>query len=401
MTQAIPAAGARPARAAEVPGRSDDPFARVPARFLRHGDRTVSANERRILATLWRAPDITRAELSAGLDLTQQSVHRLLAALAADGLVAIGPLVPPAWKGKPSPRLRLDAGYGCTFGISLDTDAVGVTCMDFAGRHVSRRLVGSGPSVDATLDLVDAVMDELSAEFGFGRDDVIGLGFAISGYLVEGTRYNPPDPLADWSGFDLAARVGERFGAAVWTENGANTAALCEAMFGAGGEFDDFVYVSYNYGLGAGIVVGGELLRGGHGNAGEVSGIFTAAEAAARPALGLLLDALIADGIDVRTIDDLAALAPNHPTVATWLERVAPQQSRLVNALAGTVDPEAIVLGGQISDELARALIECTEIYSVPRHGILRRMPTQRVSTLGTQTPAIGAACLPLKAVAF
>ena len=339
--------------------------------------------------------------MSAQMDLTQQSVHRLISTLADDGLLLMGPLVPPVHKGKPSPQLLLNPRFGCAIGISLDTDAVGVSCMDFAGNHTSRRLIASGLSMAATFDRIEAAIDSLLADMRFARDDIIGIGFAITGFLMDGSRYNPPVPLAEWFDQELEPLVADRLGAATWSENNANAAALCEAMFGAGREFADFVYLSFNYGFGSGIIADGRLLRGGFGNAGEVSGMFDGEEKANRPALSGLLHELQSRGGAVSTIEDLARIDPSDPGLLAWLDRVSPQFNRVVNALASTVDPEAVVLGGQIPQCVADALIERTVFFGKTRHGVQRRMPALRISALGRETPAIGAACLPLRALAF
>lgn len=53
-------------------------------------------------------------------------------------------------------------------------------------------------------------------------------------------------------------------------ENDANAAALAELKFGSGKKFKDFIYLTISTGIGAGIILNGELYRGPHGSAGEV-----------------------------------------------------------------------------------------------------------------------------------
>jgi glucokinase len=56
-------------------------------------------------------------------------------------------------------------------------------------------------------------------------------------------------------------------------ENDANAAALGEAMFGAGVGRPDFLYVTLGTGVGGGVILGGQIYRGPHGDAGEVGHI--------------------------------------------------------------------------------------------------------------------------------
>ncbi|WP_218132090.1 hypothetical protein [Roseicitreum antarcticum] len=80
---------------------------------------------------------------------------------------------------------------------------------------------------------------------------------------------------------------------------------------------------------------------------------------------------------------------------------MTPPHNRIVNALAAVIDPEVIVLGGQIPPSLARALIDRTEFRDRPRLGVRWRMPGLCVSEIGGETSAIGAASLALKAGFF
>ena len=281
-------------------------------------------------------------------------------------------------------------------------DRVGVACMDFAGGHVTRQFSIAGDSVEAVLNRIDEAFDALLEQTRFRREDVLGVGFAIAGYLMKNGRYNPPDPLKHWSEVDLARRVSERFGLPCWTDNSANTAALCEAMFGLGRRHRDLVYLSFNYGFGAGIISEGDLLRGAFGNAGEIGMIFTPEEAEIRPALGLLLAHLRRSGHDVRSIEELdRAVSPMLPEVTDWVGQVAPQLNRVLNAVTAVADPACIVFGGQIPRPLAQAFIDRAEFFARPRHGHINPLPELAISTLGGETPAVGAACLPLRALLF
>ena len=72
----------------------------------------------------------------------------------------------------------------------------------------------------------------------------------------------------------VACRFGrewsERFELPVYVENNANAAAIGEYYFGAARDVSDFIYIGGEPGIGGGIVVEGELLRGRSGFAGEI-----------------------------------------------------------------------------------------------------------------------------------
>lgn len=355
-----------------------------------------------MLAAIWRDHAQTRASLTARMELTQQSVHRLLTTLNDDGIILFGPLAPPRHKGKPSPRLLLNPRFGCSFGVSVDTDRIGIACMDFAGGYVSRGFAISGDPVCAVLDRLDEEFTALLDQTRFSRADVLGIGFAISGFLMENGRYNPPAPLAHWSGVDLAKTVSDRFGLPCWSENTGNAAVLCEAMFGSGREFQDFAYLNFSYGLGAGFIASGEVVHGAFGNAGEISRLLTPEEQPLRPALGRLMAHLNAAGHELRRIEDIGQALDDHPAeIEQWVEMTAPQFNRIVNAIIAISDPACIVLGGYIPRRLGQMFIDRTEYFTGPRHGYLPPRPQIRTSLIGGESSSIGAACLPLRELAF
>ena len=381
-----------------------DPHARIRPRFHREtGDsRVVTPNERRVLSAIWNEPGLPRSSLNGRLDLTQQSIHRIISALEARGIIKLGELAPPAFKGKPSPKLTLNPRFACSVGISVNTDSAGVTVMDFAGGMETRAVDTYNLSMAEGLSRIDKVIGDLLAETGFGQNDIFGVGFGISGFLVEGTRYNAPEPLEEWSTLQLGPYLADHYQLPVWTENGANAAALCEMMFGLGRDCSNFAYLSFNYGFGGGLIVNGELLRGGFGNAGELSAMFRPEEKDDRPRLRSLLDMLQERGVNVSSIQDLAdRFDISWPGVDEWLDRVSAHNSRVINVVSAVVDPEVVIYGGQIPKPLAEALIARTELFTIPRYGIYRKMPRMLPSTIQGETAAMGAATVPFKETVF
>ncbi|WP_316861201.1 ROK family transcriptional regulator [uncultured Cohaesibacter sp.] len=369
--------------------------------FRREGrvEDIVSRNERALLREIWSKPGSSRAELISRLDITQQSVHRIVEHLADREILRLGAPKPASGRGQPSPTLQLNPDWAYSIGISLNTDKVDIVLMDLAGNFSTRRVQIRDKSMASALDEILAAGKALAEERNLSEDKLFGVGFGIAGYLVEGTKYNAPLPLHEWSLIELGPLLSERFEAPVWTENGANTAAICEAMFGVGRYIKSFAYLSFNFGFGGGIIVDGELLRGGHGNAGEMSGIYDSGENYKRPALEFLLKSLAKHDVPVDSINQLARnFKPDWPGVAEWIDMVTPSHNRIINALSAIIDPQAIVYGGEIPRELAEMLIARAKFFNRPRYGVPRKVPKLIISELASQHPAMGAAMLPFKA---
>ncbi|MFJ2443243.1 ROK family protein [Streptomyces sp. NPDC087658] len=146
-------------------------------------------------------------------------------------------------------------------------------------------------------------------------------------------------------------------------ENNVNCAALTELHEGAARGRDSFGYLQVGYGIGLGIVVGGQVLRGANGAAGEIArlpypwaegresvheGLETYAGA------GSLVRRVAAgwdpgDGPCPRTAEELFALAAQgRPGAGAFVTAHAREVGRLAAAVAAVLDPGLIVLGGGI-----------------------------------------------------
>ncbi|MCQ1572648.1 ROK family transcriptional regulator [Neorhizobium galegae] len=374
------------------------PEALIPPQFLRAGESgVVSPNERSLLKLIWRHPGLSRSEVTAHTDLTQQSVYRIIDQLAERGVVLLGSPKPGVGRGQPSPTIRLNARYAYSCGISVNTDVIGICLMDLAGNVLAESSVTLREHTMAqSLDLVRTRLAEAQKLNDLSPEALFGIGFAIAGYHVGGTRYNAPLPLHEWSLIELGPLLAEFFGKPVWVHNGANTGAIAESMFGAGRYVKHFAYLSFNYGFGGGLVSDGELLLGGNGNAGEFSGIYDQEENQRRPALQLLIERLVRNGVDVPSITYMRRhFEPQWPGVAEWMNEITPAYNRLVNAISAIFDPQAIVFGGQVPPDLAQMMIDRTEIFGRPRYGIPRPSPKLIISEIASDASAMGAAVTP------
>jgi predicted NBD/HSP70 family sugar kinase len=297
--------------------------------------------------------------------------------------------------------LHLNGSYAHSFGISVNTDVMGICLMDLAGTVLSQSRVSlhGQPVADALREANDAIAG-LRKTHGLDPDRCFGFGFAIAGYFVGGTRYNASLPLHEWSLIELGPLLSESFRSPVWVHNGGSTGAVAEALFGIGRHVPHFAYLSLNYGFGGGIISDGELLVGGNGNAGEWGPIFK--NQVPRPALQFLIERLRGNGVEVNSITQLQRqFDPNWPGVADWVDEVAPHYNRLVDSIIGVFDPQAIVFGGQVPPALAQMFIGRTDQPEPARYGVPRPPVKLIVSEIKGDASALGAAAVPLKSEFF
>ena len=128
-------------------------------------------------------------------------------------------------------------------------------------------------SHDEPNDLVAWVAGEVERRLERHGGRVVAVGAAAPGPLDATRGVITRSSNLGWADVPIAAMLSERLGAPVALEDDANTAALGEWHFGAGAGADPMGYLTVSSGIGGGLVVGGQVVRGVDGNAGEVGHI--------------------------------------------------------------------------------------------------------------------------------
>ncbi|MGW2256909.1 ROK family protein [Streptomyces sp. NPDC001780] len=219
---------------------------------------------------------ISRLELAEHAGLTPQAVSKITARLRADGLVAeAGHRASTG--GKPRTVLRLVPSAAQAVGVHLDRDELTVVLVDLAGTPVAARSVpldlGAG-----TERVIAAVVERVAAVRGAARavraearavrgDGLLGVGVAMPGPLDHTTGVpRRVTGFPRWNGVPLRDTLAARLGLPVVLDKDTNAAALGLALRGPA---DTFAYLHLGTGLGAGLVIDGELHRGARTGAGE------------------------------------------------------------------------------------------------------------------------------------
>lgn len=117
-------------------------------------------------------------------------------------------------------------------------------------------------------DLVHGIMNLIEQVGGVEKIRGIGVGAPNGNYFNGSIEFAPNLP---WKGkIPLADMIRERTGIPVALTNDANAAAIGEMTYGAARGMKDFIVITLGTGVGSGIVVGGQLVYGHDGFAGEL-----------------------------------------------------------------------------------------------------------------------------------
>lgn len=325
----------------------------------------------------------TRAELVELTGLARSTVSQRVDALLAEGLLVAGP-ASVSTGGRPPTVLAFNAAHGVVLAAEVGVTRchVAVTDLDATvlAETIEQIAIADGP--DALLPWLVERFDALLAQAGRTRADVRGVGVGLPAPVAftAGRALRQPT-MPGWADVAVAERLREALGAPVLVDNEANAMALGEHRLNWR-ETDDLLFVKAGTGIGCGIVVGGQLHRGAHSAAGELSHARAPRGGETTCACGnvgcleaiaggtALAARLTAEGIPARTVHDVTARLRDGDATARALVRQAGRDiGDVLATIVDVLDPAVVVFGGELadaSDELVAGVREVVYQRSLP-----------------------------------
>jgi predicted NBD/HSP70 family sugar kinase len=324
-----------------------------------------------VLQHVAAAEPVSRADIAGVTGLTKATVSSLVDALIGARLVSeLGPQARGA-VGRPGSALTVNRVGFVGVGLEIDVDYIAVCVADLGGGVRDLQIKrwdndGQPPSVvvERALSMAGPAMEAAEA----AGSTIAGLVLAVPGLIVTETGTVRVAPNLGWRDVPIADLLAERIarpGLPIMVDNDANLAALGELWFGGHDDLANFVYVSCEIGVGAGIVVEGELFRGARGFAGEAGHITVQPDGppcrcGARGCLEQLAgpEAMLrSTGLDDAVCSSIGqaggpaarlhALARDgHPDTVKALQQAGRALGIGLSTMVNLLDPGAVMLGG-------------------------------------------------------
>ncbi len=302
--------------------------------------------------------------------------------------------------------IGIDLGGTKIYGIVLD------------GEDVVAEAKRKTPTQGGPLGVVDAIVAVIK-ELG-GTNGVSGVGVGAPGVVdaVGGTVRQAPNLHGWMEPFGLAEALSEGLGGVpVEVDNDVNVGTLAEHRLGAGRGAPDMLGVFVGTGVGAGLIVDGQLRRGPNGSAGEIGHMIVRRGGrlcgcggrghlesyAGRANLERRARELEAKGRDTVLVDlapgrrmtsgvFVKALAAGDPVAVELIDDAVAALGAAIASAVALVDLPLVVVGGGLADRLGPAFVSRVEtaVHAelFPRNPALRVVP----GTLGDRGGALGAA---------
>ncbi|MEV5979553.1 ROK family transcriptional regulator [Streptomyces sp. NPDC052114] len=357
-------------------------------------------NLSRVMHTVAAHGPLSRAAVASRIGLTRAAVSTLVDELIRAGLLdELGP-ERPGRVGRPGSALAVNARGPVGIGAEVGVDHLAVCAVDLRG-ETRARAVRPAPnrsrSAVPVLAELSLLVEQVSAETRQAGLSPAGLAVAVPGLVARGTHTVVRAPNLGWHDIDLDALLSTELQLTV--DNEANFGALAELWLGEESP-EDFLHVSAEIGIGAALVVDGQLLRGARGFAGELGHMPVRTDGTACPCGGR---GCLEQYAGVEAVLRSAGLNLGEDQVGLLAERATSGDKKVRKALRGAgaalgialtgavnlLDPRAVVLGGALS-RLAPWLLPSLERELTERTA--GRACGVSVSPLGPDGPLLGAA---------
>jgi predicted NBD/HSP70 family sugar kinase len=322
--------------------------------------------EQAVLETIFREGPITRPEIATAISLSKPTVSAAVARLEHAGLVrAAG--TRPGQRGRKPVAYVVSKRAGFVLGADIGGTNVRVAAADLFGEPVcdlKRPTTKDGSRAVGVqmLEMISEVIDQAGASHG----RPLALGMSTPGVIdrssgrVTSLAYN----VTPEGGFDPLAVIRGRFDLPVLVDNNVNLAAVGEKWFGLARGISTLVYIGIGAGIGMGVIIDDELVRGAHGAAGEIGYLPLVGDPFdPRHRLhGGLEDEVAASGIlaafksrrgdsdgDASSAHEVFELAGSGDAAArAVVDHVASRLGAAIATVCAILDPELVVLGGGI-----------------------------------------------------
>ena len=366
-------------------------------------------HEDRVLQVLREHGPMTRGELATRIGLSRTTLSEITSQLLERGVISVSAdETRRLGRGRPAEKLTLDPAAGQYLGVDFGRRRVRIVVANAAHDLIASDAVGYnasaswGERIAVAFDLVD----RMGVERGLHFDGVLGVGIGFPGPFSPRVPHEPSEPVAEArraGAVFMRTAFADRFDAPVLLDNNTRLAGLAEATWDAVTGADHLLYLRLSDGIGGGLVVGGRLVTGASGLAGEFGHISLGGNGElcrcgkrgcleTVASIGAILRRCAEAGVPVDSLAELAdAAGKGDPLVIGVLRDAGEAVGRVLGSLAVALNPSEIVIGGEVahvSDVILEQAAATTAYELLP---VGEYSPTIRTAALGDEGGAIGA----------
>ncbi|WP_108719294.1 ROK family transcriptional regulator [Miniimonas sp. S16] len=319
------------------------------------------ANRVSIVDTVKRYGGLTQVELASATGLSAATVSTIVKELAAAGIVDVRRT---SRSGRRAQLVTIARRVGLAAGVQVGPRFARVVLGDFGGEELAAQTLPLPfeHRVDTTLDRVAILLVDMLERIEAPLEELLGIAIAVPAPVDSATgMISVRGVLRGWDDEHIAHVMAKRLGKPVFVENDANLGALAELTLGAGRGYSDMLYVRASHGIGAGVIVSGQLHRGYAGTAGEIGHVRVDPAGAicrcgSRGCLDTVVgaDALLAPLLvshgNLTLRDVLSRSAEGDPGCTRVIADAGETIGTVLAATCQSLNPQLIVVGGELAE---------------------------------------------------
>lgn len=364
-------------------------------------------NRASVLDIIRSEETISRLRIASRLGLSLSTVQRIVENLISEDLVILRG-DEKMGVGRPSELISLNGEAYNLLGIDLGYPTM-VGLLSSLGGKINHEyslpsILGDGSeNYSRVCQIIENVLNEASKN---GKP-VKGIGLGIPGVIRDREGIVESSTVLGWKEEPLVDKLAERFHIPIMIDRGINLITLGEYKFGLGRGCQNMACITLGTNIQAGLIIGGELYRGSHYQAGRLGYSLPGVEWLGKQYQGPqgALDE-VASGYSIVRKARQVLKEPHTPHLdelsstnvyeaaqkgELWAVPIIAETIRHLSVavanLTTLIDPEIIVISGKVSP-VAGFIVEPL-LNNI--QGVVPKLPRIEVSTLGTHSTVLGA----------
>lgn len=230
-----------------------------------------SMNTTTLLKEIRKREPISRADLSKQTGLNPATVSAILSDLIRWRLVRETGIGTSSGGRRPT-MLELDESHYYVIGLDMGTTRVQTGIVSIYGKVRHEVVLPFNGETEAAqiLEILDQSIQLLLQKSGVQVRNCLGIGMGIHGLFDSSAGISIFAPAFRWSNIPVKDFFAERYKLPLLLDNDARAMALGEKWFGGAEQQEDFIFMNIGMGIGSGLFVNGQLVKGARFGAGEI-----------------------------------------------------------------------------------------------------------------------------------
>lgn len=239
---------------------------------IRRGDKQLikELNRALVINTILNYGPLSRTRISEITDLGLSTVSNIVADLIKKELIyETGE--EESTGGRRPILLEFNCNDRFVLGLKIGLDGIIIGLINLKSKILDKNFIPSPVKQDEkmVLGVLIKAIQELINRNHIMPEKIVGCGIGVSGFVHQKEGVLVSSKILGWKDIRFKEILEKKFSFPVFVDKDVNTLTLAEKRFGAGKKIKNFICITIGKGIGAGIVINGDIYHGSYGGAGD------------------------------------------------------------------------------------------------------------------------------------